>query len=243
MRITNILESLKVLCLLGLLTSVVEGNQATTELRDGWKKLSGCELVPSDSNDGDSFHVKHQGIEYVFRLYLADCPEVDISQPDRNKEQIREFETSLKKMLTVGMLAKLQTKELLSEPFTVVTKGEDAMGQSKLGRIFAFVETSKGEDLAEILLSRGYARSYGKDAEAPTLRRNLREKYDRLAQRAKRLDLGGWGTKEIKSPTSSPIKKEDLEYSLGYSEEFLLENSEEIDEVFKEEINGGKDQS
>ena len=45
-------------------------------------------------------------------------------------------------------------------PFTVFTHMSDAMGQSRLERFYAFVETKEG-DLGEQLVRNGLARSYG----------------------------------------------------------------------------------
>jgi hypothetical protein len=44
-------------------------------LAEEWQTLRNCRLVPNEWNDGDSFHVSHQGQEYIFRLYFADAPE------------------------------------------------------------------------------------------------------------------------------------------------------------------------
>jgi hypothetical protein len=67
----------------------------------------------------------------------------------------------------MGKRAAAFTRSVLSRPFKVTTKGQDAMGASQLKREYAFVETADGEDLAELLISRGLARSYGEDAEPP----------------------------------------------------------------------------
>jgi len=40
-----------------------------------WQELTGCKFAEQDFNDGDSFHVKHKGKEYIFRLYFVDTPE------------------------------------------------------------------------------------------------------------------------------------------------------------------------
>src|SRR5437016_968461 len=39
------------------------------------EKLDNCRLIPKNDNDGDSFHIQCEGIEYLVRLYLVDAPE------------------------------------------------------------------------------------------------------------------------------------------------------------------------
>ena len=58
----------------------------------------------------------------------------------------------------------------------------------------AFIETADGEDLGEMLVSRGLARSFGEDAAPPGKSASaLRSKYDRLEANARRERLGAWG--------------------------------------------------
>ncbi len=47
-----------------------------------WHKLEGCRLIPNQWNDGDSFHVLHEGNEFIFRLYFVDAPEAETSWPE-----------------------------------------------------------------------------------------------------------------------------------------------------------------
>jgi endonuclease YncB( thermonuclease family) len=206
-------------------------NEKIKELRGGWKELEGCKLVEASGNDGDSFHVEHLGKEYVFRLYLVDCPETDIEMIGRNVEQIQDFEAPLEKLLITGKLATELTKTLLSRPFTVLTKGEDAMGRSQLGRSYAFVTTSKGEDLGEVLLEHGLARSHGKDTDAPTMHSNLRQKYDRIAERSKRQDIGAWGKKEIELSSNSLVSVGDLSRAKREIKELQKENKDNLENL------------
>ena len=68
------------------------------------------------------------------------------------------------------------------------------MGASKLPREYAFIETADGEDLGEMLVSRGLARSFGEDAAPPGKSAPaLRSTYDRLEANARRERLGAWG--------------------------------------------------
>lgn len=56
-----------------------------------WATLQNCVLVQNPANDGDSFHVMHDGKEYVFRLYFVDCPEEDDRYSDRVAAQAAYF--------------------------------------------------------------------------------------------------------------------------------------------------------
>jgi endonuclease YncB( thermonuclease family) len=205
--------------------------QTEKELRDGWRELEGCELVEASGNDGDSFHVEHLGKEYVFRLYLVDCPETDIEMISRNVEQIQDFEAPLEKLLITGKLASELTKTLLDRPFTILTKGENAMGRTQLGRSYAFVTTSKGEDLGEVLLEHGLARSHGRNTSAPSIRNDLQDKYDRIAERSKRQRIGAWGEKEVKLPSNSLVSSGDLSRAKREARDIQKENKTELKEL------------
>src|SRR5438067_1806209 len=86
-----------------------------------WITLENCRLVPSQANDGDSFHVSVNDKEYIFRLYLVDAPETDAVNPGRLIEQARYFEITVPQVIEVGERAKAFVGEKLVEPFTVIT--------------------------------------------------------------------------------------------------------------------------
>lgn len=156
--------------------------------------LKGCWLIPNPANDGDSFHVSAGGKEYLFRLYLVDAPETDEMTPRRLVEQAKYFSITVPQAIEVGRAAKDFTREKLSQPFTVFTHTSAAMGQSRLERFYAFVETKEG-DLGEQLVRNGLARSYGFKAAPPGLTSSRIEvaKLQRLEDQAKRDKIGGWG--------------------------------------------------
>ena len=54
-----------------------------------WLTLTNCRYLPNAANDGDSFHVRAEGREYIFRLYFVDTPETDDGIPERVKEQAK----------------------------------------------------------------------------------------------------------------------------------------------------------
>jgi endonuclease YncB( thermonuclease family) len=163
---------------------------------DEWETIEGCRLIDNAANDGDSFHVEADGEERIFRLYFVDTPEThdDARMADRIAEQAELFGITEEESLETGKKAAAFTRAVLSRPFTVTTRGQNARGASALKREYAFVETADGEDLGEMLVSRGLARSFGEDAALPPYRaRDLRDKYDQLEAEAKHDKLGAWG--------------------------------------------------
>src|SRR5258705_1866857 len=181
------------------LIAVVVLSSATVDVsaRDqpkDWIVLKDCRLIPNPANDGDSFHVVAGGKEYLFRLYLVDAPETDEMTPRRLVEQAKYFNITVPQAIEVGRAAKDFTQEKLSQPFTVFTHMSDAMGQSRLERFYAFVETKEG-DLGEQLVRNGLARSYGFKTAPPglTSSRIEVEKLHQFEDEAKRDKIGAWG--------------------------------------------------
>lgn len=135
------------------------------------QRMGGVTLVATDFNDGDSFRVSHQGREQIIRLYYVDCPETRATtQADagRVREQTRYFGlTDAAQTRLYGEKAAAFTKEHLARPFTVYTAYADARGRSEDGRVYGFVVTADGQDLATLLVENGLARSYGVRRELP----------------------------------------------------------------------------
>jgi endonuclease YncB( thermonuclease family) len=165
--------------------------------RDGlkdWIVLNNCRLIANPANDGDSFHVSAGAKEYIFRLYFVDAPETDEMTPRRLVEQAKYFGITVPQAIEVGRAAKEFTRARLSGPFSVFTHLSDAMGQSRLERFYAYVQTKEG-DLGEQLVRNGLARIYGFKAVPPGLR-NSRvelEKLQQLENQARQEKIGGWG--------------------------------------------------
>jgi endonuclease YncB( thermonuclease family) len=165
--------------------------------RDGtkdWTVLENCRLIANPANDGDSFHVSAGANEYIFRLYLVDAPETDEMTPGRLVQQAKYFGISVPQAIEVGRGAKEFTREKLSEPFTVFTHMSDAMGQSRLERFYAYVQTKDG-DLGEQLVRNGLARIYGYKAAPPGLMSSRVElaKLEQFENEARQEKIGGWG--------------------------------------------------
>jgi endonuclease YncB( thermonuclease family) len=178
--------------------------------RDGskdWTVLENCRLIVNPANDGDSFHVSAGTNEYIFRLYLVDAPETDEMTPGRLVAQAKYFGITVPQAIEVGRAAKEFTRRKLSAPFTVFTRMSDAMGQSRLERFYAFVQTKEG-DLGEQLVRNGLARNYGFKAVPPGLRNSRveMEKLQQLENEARQEKIGGWGVNigRLNAPAAGP---------------------------------------
>ena len=136
---------------------------------DEWQTLTNCRLIENESNDGDSFHVKADGEEYLFRLYHVDTPEseIDSAVADRVAVQAEHFGLTQEKSLQGGEKAKEFTEKVLSKPFSVVTRWQKALGRSKLQRYYAVVLVGGNDDLAELLVNAGLPRAFGQVVDAP----------------------------------------------------------------------------
>jgi len=156
-----------------------------------WTVLENCKLERTSANDGDSFHVRHEGKEYIFRLYFVDAAESNSDFPDRVEDQARYFDLSETATMKLGHeAARFTTSLLASAPFTVITRWEDARGNSQLQRHYAMVVTPLG-DLDEILTREGLVRQFGM-----TINNSLGNRktglLKKLEQEAKQQNNGAW---------------------------------------------------
>jgi competence ComEA-like helix-hairpin-helix protein len=153
----------------------------TASAAEPLQKLEGCTLVEADWADGDSFRIRTAaGKEHTVRLYGADCIEAtinDTTDARRLRAQRRYFglsgyggsaQASIQYAKQLGMQATDRREELLEKPFTVHTTFADARGDGKFKRIYGFVTTADGKDLAAVLVREGLARAYGVYRETPT---------------------------------------------------------------------------
>jgi endonuclease YncB( thermonuclease family) len=92
-----------------------------------------------------------------------------------------------------GELAKEFTKKMLTGPFTVLTKWEDARGNSSQKRYYAVILIGSN-NLAEELARAGWARAYGMPADYPSADRSkaFRDSLRRLQANAIRQKLGAF---------------------------------------------------
>ena len=188
---------------------------ATAGASGDWVTLENCRLVPNPANDGDSFHVRVNEKDYLFRLYFVDAPETDAANPARLIEQAKHFGISVPQVIEMGEVAKEFTQGKLAEPFTVVTRMANAMGRSNTERFYAFVQTKEG-DLGEQLVANGLARIYGRRVTPPGALSSAaeRQKLEGLEAEAKQQKLGGWaaniGGSSAPTASAATIPKFDI---------------------------------
>ena len=133
--------------------------------------FSNARLINNPANDGDSFLVEADGKTFLVRLYFVDCPETLAafnSDAQRVREQTRYFGLSdAKRTVRFGNEAKAFVDHCLAKPFTVHTAFASALGRSSKGRVYGFITTADGNDLASLLVKNGFARTYGIGRETP----------------------------------------------------------------------------
>ncbi len=133
--------------------------------------FSNVRLVNNPANDGDSFFVEADGKTFHVRLYFVDCPETSTSSKSdaqRVREQARYFGLSpATSIIHFGNEAKTFVERILAKPFTVHTAFASAMGRSAKGRVYGFIITADGDDLASLLVKNGFARTHGIGRKTP----------------------------------------------------------------------------
>ena len=138
---------------------------------DNLQMFSNARLINDPGNDGDSFLLEANGKSFHVRLYFVDCPETLIafkSDAQRVREQTRYFGLSdAKRTIHFGNEAKTFVDHVLVKPFTVHTAFASALGRSAKGRIYGFITTADGNDLATLLVKNGLARTHGIGRETP----------------------------------------------------------------------------
>lgn len=159
-----------------------------------------CQLEPAAWADGDSFPVTFpDGKTTTVRLYGVDCIEVhienDASNARRLLDQRRWFGiTDTQLAVNVGKKAREAVAKTLARPFTVHTAFADARGDPRFSRIYGFITTADGKDLAEWLVSQGLARAFGVTRERPdgTRATEWKEQLKDLELIAARKGIGAW---------------------------------------------------
>jgi endonuclease YncB( thermonuclease family) len=221
--------------LLGLIAILAIGFSSANAqpVPPGWERLDNCRLVPGEYMDGDSFHVLHNGKNHIFRLYFVDCPETDASFPKRIQDQMEDFGLANEAaVLKAGEQAKEFTKKKLSAPFTVLTKWEDARGNSRQSRYYAVI--LKGtKNLAEELASAGMARAYGMPADYPNATRGkqFRDSLRRLQATAIREKRGAFaGTTRVLAAGETAVpEREFVDYESEIGGQILNEGIQNLD--------------
>lgn len=166
-----------------------------------------CQLVEAPWADGDSFPVRFaDGAVHTVRLYGADCLEAHINDSTdarRLRAQRRYFgisdygaspRASIELAKSLGAAATTEVQHLLEKPFTVHTAFADGRGSAQYQRVYAFVETADGTDLATLLVRRGLARAFGLYRSTPDglHRKEYEERLKDAELVAARGGLGAW---------------------------------------------------
>ena len=138
---------------------------------DNLQMFSNARLINDPGNDGDSFLLEANGKSFHVRLYFVDCAETSVSSKtdaQRVREQMRYFGLpSAERTIHFGNEAKTFVDHILVKPLTVHTAFASALGRSAKGRIYGFITTADGNDLATLLVKNGLARTHGIGRETP----------------------------------------------------------------------------
>lgn len=199
----------------------------------GWEKLENCRLASGEYMDGDSFHVLHGGKNHIFRLYFVDCAETDGAFPKRVQDQMEDFGLSNEQaVFKAGEQAGEFTKKMLSGPFTVLTKWEDARGNSRQKRYYAVILIGS-KNLAEELARAGWARAYGMPADYPNAVRGkqFRDSLRRLQANAIRGKLGAFaGTSRVLAAGETAVpEREFVDYESEIGGQILNDGIKNLD--------------
>lgn len=177
--------------------------QGVSNAVTGLTRFAGCELVPTDWADGDSFSVRFpDGKDRSIRLYGADCLEwhvADESDARRLRAQRRYFgiskrDGSIDMAKGLGERGGMRVRELLGAPFTVHTAWADGGGDGRFKRYYGFVTTGAGKDLAAELVREGLARAFGVYRRSPSGvgREEYRQQLVDLELTAASRRVGAW---------------------------------------------------
>ena len=171
--------------------------------RREWVSVTDCQYVMAKDNDGDSFRVRCGSKEFILRLYFVDTPEVNLSYPERTREQSEHFGVTLDETMKAGAQARDTVQKMLRESFIVRTRWATAAGRAKEPRYYAMVEVG-GKSLAELLVGQGLARIKGVYPNLPTGEKGKAyvERLGMLEREARQKRLGVWATSaKTKTPT------------------------------------------
>jgi len=165
---------------------------------DTFEILTGAVVVESRANEADTLRVRHQGEEHVFVLYFVDALETNLNHPKRVEEQVRYFGVADAQAVTEAgqQAAAFVTGLLQRRPFQVLTRWERVEGTLRYYAVVV-VESEQGrpENLAELLMRRGYARVGGMDTYLPDDPRDVATyglALQELAGAARRERAGIW---------------------------------------------------
>lgn len=189
-----------------LLALVAVGFNVWRDIQDGpeisakqaskvFEVILGAKLHDHRDNDGDSFHLNHNGQTHEFRLYFADCPEKKRHQfnGDRLAEQGQYFGgLSEAETVAIGRQAQTFTLRLLStQSFTLYTKWQSVYNSR---RHYAFIVFADGEDLSAKLIRAGLARIHTSGIALPDGRSvsDYQNQLRDIEQQVRSQRMGAW---------------------------------------------------
>jgi endonuclease YncB( thermonuclease family) len=182
------------------------GTQLWAAERKEWVRLTNCQYITHDENDGDSFRVRCEAKEFALRLYFVDAPETNLRYPERTREQSEYFGVTLDETMKGGRTARDLVRETLREPFTVWTRWAIAAGRSATPRYYALLMVGANR-LDELLVRKGLAQPKGVRPNLPTGEKataHLQKLYA-LEADAKKQRVGLWtNSTEKKAATIRP---------------------------------------
>ena len=222
----------KMLIVILFLTSMLIFGGSLPSYAADLQMFSSVRLVNNPANDGDSFFVEAGGKSFHVRLYFVDCPETSTSfksGAQRVREQARHFGLSpAARAIHFGNEATTFVERILAKPFTVHTAFASTPGRSAKGRVYGFIITADGDDLASLLVKNGLARAYGIGRKTPNgiSRDEMIERLRDLETSAMLKRIGIWSE-------SDPER----------IAEFRAEQRSDDKELEDLQRNGGKDKS
>jgi len=138
---------------------------ALASFADTLQSFASARLVGNQPHEGDIFLVEAGGKHVLMRLYFVDCPETSTATSTdarRVREQARYFGLpDARRVVHFGKEAEKFVAGLLAKPFTLHSAFATAPGRSTQPRVYGFITTAEGNDLATLLVQNGYARTQG----------------------------------------------------------------------------------
>jgi endonuclease YncB( thermonuclease family) len=179
-------------------TATVVTPQHAHAKQDKLQVYANPQLIPSPSNEPDTFRIRLGEEELFFTLYFVDALDTPASKASRAKEQARYYGTTEGIIHEVGLEAHSYVMDLLQKhPMQLYTRWERRSNTENYYAIL-MIELKKGRwvYLADLLVHMGYATISGAVTDLPDSDKRSREKYiqelTENSRYAKSKKLGIW---------------------------------------------------
>jgi hypothetical protein len=195
-KLINLGVTLGLICVVALIALVLKGDpktiptvqvQTTTvakakhahEKQDKLQVFSAPKLIPSPSNEPDTFRMRLGEEELFFTLYFVDALDTPSSSMSRAKEQARYYSTTENVIHEVGVEAQAYVTELMQKhKLQLFTRWER---RSNTEQYYAIIMVELDKDrwayLADLLVHLGYATISGAVTNLPDSDNRSTEKY------------------------------------------------------------------